>query len=202
MNTNASANPNAFIVHNLDSAPPASKPQLEATAKAWGFVPTLHGTLAESPIALEGYNALFGLVAKSTLSPVEQQVAYMTANVFHECEYCTAGHTFLSRKAGMDEAVVQALRSGEAIPMNAKLEAVRAFTLAVLRERGFAGDGAVQAFLAAGYTKENVLEVVMIIATKVISNYTNHLTHTPLEGFMSDPSLRWIAPRNRATATA
>lgn len=198
MNTNA----NAFTVHTLDSAPAASKVQLDATAKAWGFVPTLHGTLAESPIALEGYNALFGLVAKSTLSPVEQQVAYMTANVFHECEYCTAGHTFLSRKAGMDEAAVQALRNGEVIPMNPKLEALRAFTLAVLRERGVVGDAAVQGFIAAGYTKENVLEVVTIIATKVISNYTNHLAHTPLEGFMSDPSLRWIAPRNRAKAAA
>jgi AhpD family alkylhydroperoxidase len=193
---------NAFIVHTLDSAPAASKPHLEATAKAWGFVPTLHATLAESPIALEGYNALFALVAKSTLTPVEQQVAYMTANVFHECEYCTAGHTFLSRKAGMDEAAVQALRNGEVITTNPKLEALRAFTLVVLRDRGVVGDAAVQAFLAAGYTKENVLEVVTIIATKVISNYTNHLAHTPLEGFMSDPALRWIAPRHRAAAAA
>ncbi len=197
MNT---SNTNTFTVHTLDTAPAGSKAQLEATAKAWGFVPTLHGTLAESPVALEGYNALFGLVAKSTLSPVEQQVAYMTANVFHECEYCTAGHTFLSRKAGMDEAAVQALRNGQMIPSSPKLEALRAFTLAVLRERGFAGDAAVQAFLAAGYTKANVLEVVTVIATKVISNYTNHLTHTPLEGFMSDPALRWMAPRNRAKA--
>jgi AhpD family alkylhydroperoxidase len=187
-----------FTLYTVDNAPAASRPLLAATAKAWGFVPTLHATLAESPVALQAYDTLFGLVARSTLTPVEQQVAFMTSNVFHGCEYCTAGHTFLSRKAGMDEAVLQALRNGAPITGDLRLEALRSFTLAVLRERGFAGDAAVRSFLAAGYTRENLLEVVTIIATKVISNYTNHLTHTPLEGFMSDPTLRWVAPRASA----
>jgi alkylhydroperoxidase family enzyme len=63
----------------------------------------------------------------------------------------------------------------------------------VVESRGFAGDAAVDAFLSAGFTKANVLEVVAVIATKTISTYTNHLTHTPHEAFMSDPSLAWSA---------
>ncbi|WP_049781777.1 hypothetical protein [Asticcacaulis excentricus] len=70
---------------------------------------------------------------------------------------------------------------------------MRLFTETVVRERGFAGDAAADAFLAAGFTKAQVLEVVTIIAVKTISNYTNHLTHTPKEGFMSDPALAWTA---------
>ena len=62
---------------------------------------------------------------------------------------------------------------------------------------GAAGDEAVDAFLAAGFTKAQVFEVVTVIATKTISNYVNHLAHTPKESFMADPTLGWTAPRNR-----
>jgi AhpD family alkylhydroperoxidase len=188
-----------FTLHDAATAPAASRSLLGAVKAAWGFVPTLHATLAESPVALEAYDTLFGLVAKSTLTPAEQQVAYQAINVFHECEYCVAGHTFLSRKAGLPEDAIAALRNGTPIA-DARLQALRVFAEAVVRERGFAGDAAVDAFLAAGFTRANVLDVVTIVATKTISNYTNHLTHTPKEAFMADPSLAWTAPRNRARA--
>ena len=183
-----------FEVHTTDSAPEASRPLLEATRKAWGFVPTLHGTLAESPVALEAYTTLFGLVGKSTLTPAEQQVVFLAVSVLHGCEYCVAGHTYLARSVSLPEPALQALRQGEAIVGDPRAQALRRFTETVVRERGRAGDAAVDAFLAAGYTRRNVLEVVIIIATKTISNYTNHLTRTPKESFMSDPTLKWVAP--------
>jgi AhpD family alkylhydroperoxidase len=188
-----------FQSYTLDNAPEGSKAKLAEVAKAWGFVPQLHGNLAESPVALEAYDTLFGLVGKSTLSPVEQQVAYQAINVFHECEYCTAGHTYLSRMVKMDEQAIAALRNGTPIA-DARLQALRLFAEAVVRERGFVGDAAVDAFIAAGFTRANVLEVVTIAATKTISNYANHITHTAKEGFMADPALGWTAPRNRLMA--
>jgi AhpD family alkylhydroperoxidase len=188
-----------FTVHNMETAPAASQGKLAEVQKAWGFIPTLHGTLAESPEALEAYDTLFALVGKTSLTPQEQQVAYLAINVMHECEYCTMGHTYLARMVKLDEAFIQALRNGTPIA-DAKLQALRAFTETVVRERGFAGDKAIDAFIAAGFTKQNVLEVVTVIATKTISNYVNHLTHTPKESFMADPALNWVAPRNRARA--
>jgi AhpD family alkylhydroperoxidase len=188
-----------FTSYTLENAPEGSKEKLAQVKAAWGFVPKLHGNLAESPVALEAYDTLFGLVAKSTLTPIEQQVAYQAINVFHECEYCTAGHTYLSRMVKMDEAAIEALRTGKPIP-DARLEALRVFAQAVVRERGFVGDAAVEAFMAAGFTRANVLEVVTIAATKTISNYTNHITHTEKESFMADAALEWSAPRNRKAA--
>jgi AhpD family alkylhydroperoxidase len=188
-----------FTVHTLDTAPEASKSKLAEVQKAWGFVPTLHGTLAESPQTLDAYDTLFALVSKTSLTPQEQQVVYLAINVMHECEYCTMGHTYLGRMVKLDEAAIQAIRNSMPIA-DAKLQALRSFTEAVVRERGFAGDLAVDAFINAGFTRQNVLEVVTVIATKTISNYVNHLTHTPLESFMSDPALNWVSPRNRAKA--
>lgn len=186
-----------YEVHTIDSAPEASKPLLTGIKAAWGFVPKLQASLAESPLALEAYDTLFNLVsAKATLTAAEQQVVYQAINVQHGCEYCTSGHTFLSRKAGVPEDVIQSLRNITPIA-DARLEALRRFAETVNSARGFAGDDAVDAFIAAGFTKAQVLEVVTIIATKVMSNYTNHLTHTPLEDFMADPALRWIDPEGR-----
>ena len=189
-----------FQVHTIESAPEASRPLLEATHKAWGFIPTLQGTLAESPAALEAYSTLFGLVGQTTLTPIEQQVAFLTVSVLHGCEYCVAGHTYLARSVSLPEPVLQALRGGTAIVGDPRLQALRRFTEAVVHERGHAGDAAVDAFLAAGFTRRNVLEVVTVIATKTISNYTNHLTHTPKESFMSDPAFKWVAPGARAAS--
>jgi AhpD family alkylhydroperoxidase len=191
-----------FVVHTPETAPEASKPLLAAVKASWGFIPNLQATLAESPPVLEGHEALLNLVtAQATLTPGEQQLVFMAANVYHGCEYCAAGHSFLARKAGLAEDALQAVRNGEPVP-DPRLESLRSFATLVLDTRGFAGDAAVDAFLAAGFTRAQVLEVVAILAIKTISNYTNHLTHTPLESFMHDPALRWHDPEGRTARAA
>lgn len=188
-----------FAVHTLESAPQASKSLLEMSQKDWGFLPTLHAVLAESAPTLEAYQQLFKLSTQSGMSPAEQQLVYLTVSVFHGCEYCAAGHTYLARMSKLDEDVIKAVREEKPVS-NARLQTLRSFTEAVVRERGFVGDAAVEKFIAAGYTQANVLEVLLIIACKTISNYVNHIAHTPPESFMSDPALNWKAPRKRRVA--
>ena len=184
----------SFTLHTIETAPDDSRTQLAVIEKNWKFVPNLHRTLAESPVTLEAYGALFGLVTKSSLTPAEQQVAYLAINVLNECEYCTSGHSALARMAGVAPDVVEALRN--AIPIaDPRLQALRVFAEAVVTQRGLVGDTAVEEFLAAGFTKAQVLEVIMVVATKTISNYVNHITKTPLDGFMA--ATKWVAPRNR-----
>lgn len=172
-----------FTVHTADTAPEASKATLDAVKGAFGFIPNLQANMATSPELLAGYSTLWDLFSKTTLTPTEQQVVYLTANFENECHYCMAGHTMLSKMQKIDDAVVQAIRDGAAIP-DAKLEALHAFVGLVVRERGFVGDAAVATFIAAGYTQQNVLEVVLGVGTKLLSNYTNHIVHTQLDPFM------------------
>lgn len=182
-----------FPLHTPDTAPEGSRTTLAAAAKAWGFVPNLHAVLAESPVALVSYDTLFGLIGESSLSPLEAQVAFLTVSVFHGCEYCTMGHTYLARSVGIPEDEIQRLRAGT-LPQDPHLAALSRFVTVVLQTRGRAGAAAVDGFLAAGFSQANVLDVVTVIATKTISNYVNHLTGTPKEAFMADPSFAWTAP--------
>lgn len=188
-----------FTVHTTDTAPAAAKALLDKSAKEWGFIPMLHGILAESAPTLEAYQTLFALGQRTSFTPAEQQVVYLAVSALHGCEYCVSGHTYLGRMSKLDETAILALRNGTAIP-DVRLQALRAFAEAVVRERGFVGDAGLAAFLAAGFTKAQVLEVVLIVSCKTISNYVNHIAHTPKESFMSDPALAWTAPRNRTRA--
>ena len=184
-----------FTAYTIENAPAGSKPILEAVKGAFGFVPNLQANMAASPELLAGYSTLWDLFSKSSLSVHEQQVVYLTANYENNCHYCMAGHTTLAKMQKMDPAVIAALRAGTALP-DIKLEALHRFTTVVVRERGFASDAVVDAFLAAGYTRQNVLEVILGVATKVMSNYTNHIVHTELDGFMSGNE--WTKPAAKA----
>jgi AhpD family alkylhydroperoxidase len=147
--------------------------------------------MAESPELLAGYSALWGLFSKTTLTPHEQQVVFLTSNFENECHYCMAGHTALAKMQKMDPAVINALRNGTKVP-DQRLETLHHFATLVVRNRGWISDADTDAFLAASYTRRNVLEVILGVATKVMSNYTNHITHTELDKFMLGNE--WVKP--------
>lgn len=173
-----------FPIHTVESAPEASKPLLEKSVAAFGRVPGLHGTMAESPALLEGYQFLHKLFAENTsFDGDELTVVWQTINVEHACHYCVPAHTGIAKMMGIDDAISDALRNETPLP-TAKLEALRTFTLQMVRSRGNATDTEVQTFLDAGFTKQQVLEIVLGIAQKVMSNYTNHLAETPVDEVM------------------
>lgn len=179
-----------FTLHTAQTATAASATILNQVEKAWGFVPNLHRVLAESPAALEAYGTLWGIAEKTSFTPVERNIAYLAIIYENECTYCMAGHTNLSRMAHVDNNAIEAVRQGLPIA-DVRLQALRVFAGKVTRERGVVSDADVAAFIAAGFTKANVLDLLVLAATKLISNYTNHIADTPLDGFMK--GAEWTA---------
>lgn len=177
-------------VHTPETAPEGSRPILDGAESKMGFVPNLFGVFAGSPAALEGYTTLSGIFDKTSFSPTERQVVLLTVSFENSCDYCMAAHSTIADGQRVSGDVVEALRAGTALE-DSKLEALRTFTAAVVRERGFAND-AVPAFLEAGYTQAHVLEVILGVAMKTVSNYTNHLAQTPLDEAFSRRA--WTAP--------
>jgi alkylhydroperoxidase family enzyme len=105
---------------------------------------------------------------------------WQAVNVEHNCHYCVPAHTGIAKNMGVSDDISDALRNQTPLP-NTRLEALRTFTLSVVRERGNVDDNAVQAFLDAGFTRRHILEVVLGVSQKVMSNYTNHLADTVLD---------------------
>jgi len=169
-----------FSLHDENTAPDDSKPLLAKSQKAFGMVPGLHAVMAEAPGLLDAYQQVHELFLNSSFDKDETTVVWQTVNVENNCHYCVPAHTGIAKAMGVDDAITEALRNETPLP-NARLEALRDFTLSVVRDRGNVDDAKVQAFLDAGFTKRNILEVVLGYAQKVMSNYTNHLAQTPVD---------------------
>jgi AhpD family alkylhydroperoxidase len=180
-----------FPIHDEVSGPDASKPLLEQVKKNFGMIPNLERVMAESPTLLEGYVRLWELFDTTSLSPIERQVVYQTANFENQCEYCVPWHTRLSQLAGMPENEIEALRQGAELADN-KLEALRRFTKSLLLNRGKIAEVELKAFFAVGYSPQQALEVILGIAVKTMSNYTNSIAGTPLDKAVE--KLRWKKP--------
>jgi uncharacterized peroxidase-related enzyme len=171
--------PIEFTLHDASTAPAESKPLLEQAKQKLGMVPNMFRVMAEAPALLKAYQMLSGILDECSLSPIEQQVVFQTANVENNCHYCVPAHTAISKSIGMPNGAIEALRNGSEIP-SLRLAALHRFTRALLETRGNAPDDEVQRLLDAGYTKQQVLEVVAGLALKVMSNYANALANTPL----------------------
>lgn len=170
-----------FKRHTMDTAPEDSQVLLENSQKAFGRIPGLHAVMAEAPALLEGYQQLHKLFAEQTsFDKDELTVVWQSINVEHECHYCVPAHTGIAKMMKVDDAITDALRNETPLPSD-RLEALRTFTLAVVRGRGNVDDTAVKSFLDAGFTKRQVLEVILGLSQKVMSNYTNHLAETPID---------------------
>lgn len=169
-----------FPTHDLDSAPEGSKPLLENSKKAFGRLPGLHKVLAESPQAFEAYQMLHKLFNETDFDAEELTVVWQAINVEHECHYCVPAHTGIAKMMKVSDEITEALRNETPLP-TAKLEALRRFTIQMVRERGHATDAQLDAFFAAGYSHRAVLDVVLGIAQKTMSNYINHVAVTPVD---------------------
>ena len=171
---------NRLDILTLQDAPEASRPLLEDSQKGFGMVPNLHAVMAAAPSLLEGYKHLHDLFQSSSFNADELTVVWQTINVEHGCHYCIPAHTMIANGMKVDPGLSEALRNRTAMP-NARLQALQDMTLKVVRERGKVDGADVQAFYAAGYGPQQLLEIILGLAQKVMSNYVNHLADTPVD---------------------
>ncbi|KEZ93668.1 carboxymuconolactone decarboxylase family protein [Nonlabens ulvanivorans] len=167
-------------VHNIESAPEESKALLENSQKAYGMIPGLHGVLAASPQLLTAYQQLHELFVNSSFNEDELTVVWQTINVEHACHYCVPAHTGIAKMMKVDDGITDALRNETPLE-DSKLEALRNMTLSVVRNRGNVSQEDLDAFYTAGYGERQVLDIILGMSQKVISNYTNHIAHTPVD---------------------
>lgn len=180
-----------FTEHTEQSAPETSASLLKGVKDKMGFVPALYSYIAESPTAIQAYNELNSLLADSSLTPQQVQIALLATSVENQCRFCVAAHSAGSTKAKVDPSVIEAVRSGEK-PADDRLAALVTFTRTLVRERGWASDADVQAFLDAGFSKASVFDVLTAVALKTLSNYSNHLTQPALNPELE--SFAWAPP--------
>ncbi len=162
-----------FSVPTREEVSPANQTLLDNLKSAMGFVPNLYAYYAKNETALADYLALQN--RKSTLKAREREVINLVTSQINGCRYCQAAHTALGKMNGFSEEQILEIRSGSA-SFDDKLHALAGFTQSVVENRGHASEESKEAFLKAGYNEANLIDVVIVIGDKIISNYLHNLT--------------------------
>lgn len=174
-----------FVVPTAATVTPANQAIFEKLKAGLGMVPNLYATMAYSANALGSYLALQN--AKSSLNPKEREVINLVVSQINECDYCLAAHTAIGAMVGFKPEQIIELRKGGA-SFDAKLDALAKLTKSATINRGRAAQDAIEAFFAAGYTEENLVDSVVTIGDKIITNYLHALTKVPVD-FPAAPAL-------------
>jgi AhpD family alkylhydroperoxidase len=157
-----------FTIHTEESAP-----ALASIRERIGFIPHLAAVIAESPTALECFGGLQRGLGGTTLSPLEREVAGLAVSFENDCAYSMAAHSTFAAGAGAAPGVLAALRAGEPLD-DPRLEAVRAFAVSLVRDRGHGRE-------ATGLSAEEQLEVATQVAYTTLANLVANIADPPVD---------------------
>jgi AhpD family alkylhydroperoxidase len=186
-----------FSIHTPETAPEGSRETLSQVVDKYGFVPNMLAMMAAAPGLLKGYLMLAEQFENGTLSATEQQVILLATSYENRCGYCMGAHSAIAGMQQVPGDIIQALRDGTRIN-DSKLEALRKLTTSIVTNRGFPEQDDLQKFFSEGYTPAQLMEVMLGVGIKTLSNYTNHITDTPLDEAFSP--VAWAHPDTQ-TAT-
>jgi uncharacterized peroxidase-related enzyme len=174
-----------FPVPTRDAVSESNQAIFDKLQSGLGMVPNLYATLAHSPTALGDYLALQN--RKSSLKAKEREVINLVVSQVNGCEYCLAAHTVLGKMNGFSDAQILEIRRGQAT-FDPRLNALATFVHSVAQQRGKPNEALTHALLEAGYTRENIVDVVITIGDKIITNYLHGVTKVPVD-FPPAPAL-------------
>ena len=151
-----------------------------------GFVPNMYAAMANLPAVLEHYTASYAAFRESAgFTPAEQETVFLTISHANGCHYCIAAHSMLAdMMSRVPKDALEALRNGDT-PADTRLGALSEFTRRMTVLRGAVEKDDIDRFQAAGFTNQHVFGVILAIACKTFSNYTNHLVGTEVDAAMS-----------------
>lgn len=149
-----------------------------------GFVPNLYAYYAKNETALGDYLALQN--RKSTLSKKEREVVNLVVSEINGCNYCLSAHTVIGKMNGFSPEQIEEIRGGAAA-FDEKLEALAKFTVEVTSNKGKVSEEIKNAFFDAGYTEANLIDVVINIGDKVISNYIHNIAGFAIDFPIAQP---------------
>jgi alkylhydroperoxidase family enzyme len=169
-----------YPVHTIDSAPAQSKPVLAQLQQTFGLIPNIAAKMAASPVLINGFIGLFERVHSSSLTEPQIQTLLLTNAVTNASEWPVAFHTALALKAGVRPVDVDAIRDGR-LPEDARLAALSLLARTLIERRGRLSSAHRNRFFEAGFSAEQMLEVIAVVAASTITNYTASVTEPPLE---------------------
>ena len=167
-----------FTVPSRDEVSDGNKAIFDHMQKAFGKVPNLYATFAYNDTALADYLALQN--RKSTLSAKEREIINLVVSQINDCKYCVPAHTAISKMHGFTDDEILQIRRAQ-INFNEKYAALATFVKETAVNKGRPSENTLDAFFEAGYNKANLVDVMIVIGDKIMSNYLHNIIQIPVD---------------------
>jgi len=149
--------------------------------KAVGMVPNAYAAIGNnSPLALQAVLTLEGALGKASISGKEREIVKLAVSQDASCDYCLAAHTLFAKKSGLSVEQTIAARTGQASG-DAKADALAAFVHQLSTTSGTLPAEAVAAVKAAGYTDQQIVDVLLTMASINFTNLFNRVNDTEVD---------------------
>ena len=168
----------AFTVPTRDEVSENNQAIFDNLQKGLGFVPNLYAYYAKNETALGDYLALQN--RKSTLKAKEREVINLVTSQINGCRYCQSAHTEMGKMNGFTVDQIIEIRGGRAT-FDSKLDALARLVNAAVENKGSVSDEIKDTFFNAGYTEANMIDVLIVIGDKTISNYLHNFTQFDID---------------------
>lgn len=163
-----------------------AKRLLDRVQSGFGMIPNVIGTMANAPVVLEAYLDMGGSLANGMLSPqLREQIALVVSEANH-CEYCLSAHSAFGIMTGLEKDMILSSRQGDAV--DEKTATALQFSKSVVEKRGMTDEAEITRLRNAGYTDEEIVEIIGNIALTMFTNYFNHIAGTAID-FPKVPTL-------------
>lgn len=168
----------SFEVPTRDQVSEGNQAIFDQMQAAFGMVPNLYATFALNDTALGDYLTLQN--RQNTLSAKEREIINLVVSQVNDCKYCVPAHTAVAKMHGFkDEQILQIRRAQ--IEFDTKYDALAKFVKETAINRGRPSEKAADALFNAGYNKANVVDIMIIIGDKIMSNYLHNFTQIPVD---------------------
>jgi uncharacterized peroxidase-related enzyme len=174
-----------ITVPTREQVSPANQEIFDGLKEKLGMVPNIFATYALSKNALGRYLAFAN--GKSSLSNKEKEVVNLVTSEVNGCTYCQAAHTAIGKMNGFSDEQIIAIRKVE-VSFDPKLDALSKLVKEIAEKRGKISDSSLQNFFDAGYTQENLVDVIVNVGEKATTNYLHNVTQVPID-FPEAPAL-------------
>lgn len=169
-----------FKIETNATAPAASRDILDTIKAGLGFVPNVYGVFAGAPNALNALAAINAGFDAASFTPGEREIIALTTSVYNQCPYCVAGHSTIALAHGVNPDTVEAVRSGD-LSNDPRLQVIGQLTLSILEKKGALGPSEIRSFLNAGFQPGQILELLIGIAGKTMTNFASKIARIPLD---------------------
>ena len=155
---------------------------------AIGMVPNLYAAMAYSDTALSNYLQFQN--GKTSFTNKEKEVVNLVVSQVNNCRYCQSAHTAIAKMNGFTDEQILQIRSSFS-DWDQKIDALAKLAKAITESKGNQVEEELNEFFNQGYTKGSLVDLILLIADKVVMNYLHNIIKVDID-FPLAPELETI----------